>query len=285
MKGKKAIEVHQYLGYSKLFNTSNKAPGGKKTKYVFFPGCSLPSYNPEAVGNVLGHLQDKLDGEVGSVLKCCGKPTESLGQKEKFKKRFDEVQNEIDKLGADTVIVACQSCFVVFSEYLKQDVVSLWTLLPEIGLPDEKYGIGKRSDIVFNIHDSCPTRGRDDLQDGIRWIMDKMGYKVEELENSRGKTRCCGFGGVAISANPDAARMVMKKRAEENTTGHMISYCAACRESMEIFKIDSIHILDLLFEETYTAKKAIPRKIGLVKKWMNRYKSKLELNKKANNRS
>jgi NADPH-dependent glutamate synthase beta subunit-like oxidoreductase len=281
MKGHQAIEVHQYLGYSKFFNTSNKAPAEKKTKYVFFPGCSLPSYNPEAVGNVLGHLQDKLEGGVGSVLKCCGKPTKALGQKEKFKERFGEVQAEIDKLGADTVIVACQSCLAVFSEYLKQDVVSLWTLLPEIGLPDDKYGIGEESDVVFNIHDSCSARERHDLHDGIRWIVDKMGYKVEELENSREKTRCCGFGGMVVPANPDVAGRVMKRRAEETTTGHMISYCAACRESMESGGTDSLHILDLLFGDTYTTKKIIPRNMGPVKQWMNRYKSKQELNKKS----
>ena len=65
LKGHSVIDVHQFLGYSKVFNTTNPAPNGKKTKYVFFPGCSLPSYNPTAVGKALEHLQDKLDVEIG----------------------------------------------------------------------------------------------------------------------------------------------------------------------------------------------------------------------------
>ena len=280
MKGHKAIDVHQFLGYSKAFNTANPAPQGKKTKYVFFPGCSLPSYNPEAVGKALEHLQDKLGGEVGSLLKCCGKPTKALGQKNKFNERFASVQEELDKMGAETVIVACQSCMGIFADTAKQDVVSLWSLLPEIGLPKEQYGIGKDSDIVFNIHDSCSTRDRSDLHDGIRWIVDELGYKVEELSNTRGTTRCCGFGGMVVPANPEVADKVMRRRAEETTTGHMISYCAACRQSMESGGADSLHILDLTFGGKYDSKEKQERNMGAAKQWINRFKSKMELNKR-----
>ncbi|MGL5964693.1 MAG: FAD-dependent oxidoreductase [Fusobacteriaceae bacterium] len=280
MKGHRAIDVHQYLGYSKMFNTTNPAPAGKKTKYVFFPGCSLPSYNPEAVGNVLDHLQKKLNGEVGSLLKCCGKPPKALGQEDLFKERFESVQTELDKVGAETVVVACQSCYGIFKSYAKQDVVSLWELLPEIGLPESQVGIGKESDVVFNIHDSCSIRKMSGIHNGIRWIVDELGYKVEELENSKEKTRCCGFGGMIVPAVPGVAKKVMERRAEETTTGHMITYCAACRESMEKGGADAQHILDLVFGDKYTKAKAEKRNMGPVKQWANRFKSKMELKKR-----
>lgn len=281
MAGHKAIEVHQYLGYSKLFNTTNKAPKNKKTKYVFFPGCSLPSYNPEAVGNVLEHLQNKLNGEVGSLLKCCGKPPKALGQDDLFKERFKSVQDELDKVEAEVVIVACQSCHGIFNAYSKQKVVSLWELLPEIGLPESQIGVGKGSDVKFNIHDSCSIRKMTSIHDGIRWIVNELGYEVEELENSREKTRCCGFGGMIVPAVPEVASKVMQRRAAETTTGHMITYCAACRESMEKGGTDAQHILDLVFGEKYTKSKSMKRNSGPVKQWMNRYKSKIELNKRG----
>ncbi|MGL5001232.1 MAG: FAD-dependent oxidoreductase, partial [Cetobacterium sp.] len=251
MKGHKAIEVHQHLGYSKIFNTTNAAPNGKKTKYVFFPGCSLPSYNSKAVGNILDHLQSKLNGEVGSLLKCCGKPPKALGQDELFKERFKSVQKELDKVEAETVIVACQSCYGIFKMYAKQNVISLWELLPKIGVPASQIGIGKNSDVKFNIHDSCSIRKESNIHDGIRWIMNELGYEVEELENSRDKTRCCGFGGMIVPAVPNVAKKVMERRATETTTGHMVTYCAACRESMEKGNTDALHIADLIFGEKY----------------------------------
>ena len=48
IKGHKAIDIHQALGFSSFFNTG-VAGGDGKTKRVFIPGCSLPSYNPELV--------------------------------------------------------------------------------------------------------------------------------------------------------------------------------------------------------------------------------------------
>lgn len=280
MKGHKAIEVHQYLGYSKMFNTTNAAPNGKKTKYLFFPGCSLPSYNSVAVGKILDHLQERLNGEVGSLLKCCGKPPKALGQDELFKERFASVQREIDKVGAEKIIVACQSCYGVFKEYGKQEVISLWELLPEIGLPKDSIKVGENSDVVFNIHDSCSTRYEKNIQDGIRWIMNEMGYKVEELKNSREKTRCCGFGGMVVPAVPDVAKKVSSKRAGDTTTGHMVTYCAACRESMERGNTDALHIVDLIFGEKYTKNKIKKRNMNPIKQWITRYKSKMELNKR-----
>lgn len=280
MKGHRAIDVHQYLGYSKMFNSTNKAPNGKKTKYLFFPGCSLPSYNSLAVGKILDHLQERLNGEVGSLLKCCGKPPKALGQDDLFKERFASVQQELNKVGAEKIIVACQSCYGVFKEYAKQEVISLWELLPKIGLPKDAVKIGENSDIVFNIHDSCPTRYEKGIQDGIRWLMNEMGYKVEELENSREKTRCCGFGGMVAPAVPDVAKKVMERRAAESTTGHMVTYCAACREAMERGKVDALHIVDLIFGEKYTKDKVKKRNTGPLKQWRTRYKSKIELNKR-----
>ncbi len=277
MKGHRAIEVHQYLGFSKMFNTTNAAPNQKKTKYVFFPGCSLPSYNPSAVGNVLEHLNDKLGGEVGSVLKCCGKPPKALGQDELFKERFKSVQDELDKVECETVIVACQSCYGIFDTYAKQNVISLWELLPKIGLPESQIKIGENSDVKFNIHDSCSIRKMTNIHDGIRWIMNELGYNVEELENSREKTRCCGFGGMIVPAVPGVAKRVMERRAHETTTGHMVTYCAACRESMENGGTDAQHILDLVFGDTYMNKHVAKRNQGPVEQWMNRYKAKRKL--------
>jgi Fe-S oxidoreductase len=281
MKGHGAIDAHQYLGYSNFFNTANRAPEGKKTKRVFIPGCSLPSYNPTAVGNILEYLQEKYDGEVGSILKCCGKPTKALGQVEKFKERYAAVQKAIDEVGAEEIIVACQSCYGIFKENSpNQTVRSLWEILPELGLPEHSRGIGKDSDVVFGIHDSCSTRYNKDIQDGIRWILNEMEYKAEELKYSRENTRCCGFGGMVVPANPEVAHSVRKKRVAEFKTNHVVSYCAACRESMERAGKDSVHILDLVFGERYTKASVTKRSQGCVTQWVNRFKSKKELNKR-----
>lgn len=250
-----------------------------KTKRVFIPGCSLPSYNPEAVRKVLEYLQEVLPG-TGAILKCCGKPTKALGQVDKFKERYGSLQEEIDKLGAEEIIVACQSCYLTMSEYSpNQRVRSLWEIFPEIGLPKGAKGKGKNSDIVFTIHDSCSTRDKKEIHDGIRWIMDELGYKYVEPPHTRENTRCCGFGGMVVPANPDLALRVMKRRTEEFETDYVVAYCAACRESMVKGGKKALHILDLVFGGPWNSSSEFPGVPGSpIAGWVNRYKSKKAIN-------
>ena len=250
------------------------------TKRVFFPGCSLPSYNPALVEKTLAFLKERLPG-TGSILKCCGKPTKALGQMDLFHERYHDVQHEIDRLEAEEIIVACQSCYLTMKACSpNQKVTSLWTLMPEIGLPDGMAGIGADSDIVFALHDSCPTRDESDIHDGARWIMRELGYEIEELGHSRGLTRCCGFGGMVLPANPELAREIMERRAQEAKSDYMVTYCAACRMSMAIGGKKALHMLDLVFGGPWTSESTYPD-VGAnpIHAWGNRYRAKKSIKK------
>lgn len=279
MKGHGAIEMHQALGFSKLFNLAEKANTGK-TKKVFIPGCSLPSYNADLVGNILEYLRT-IDPDTGCILKCCGKPTKALGQYDKFKERYGELQREIDRLGAEEIIVACQSCFLTMSEYSpNQKVTSLWELLPEIGLPEGTAGKGKDSDITFAIHDSCSTRNRPTIHEGVRWIIDELGYKSEEPPHTKENAKCCGFGGMVVPANPELAQRVMNTRTAEVESDYMVTYCAACRESMVKGGKKAVHLLDLVFGGPWDSNSQFPEVPGSpLTSWGNRYKSKKAMKK------
>ncbi|MET4696283.1 (Fe-S)-binding protein [Endozoicomonas lisbonensis] len=253
-------------------------------KKIFMPGCSLPSYNPEAVKKTVAYLKQVFP-DMGAVQKCCGKPTAAIGQPELFKERFDMLQADFDKVNAEEVIVACQSCFGMIKKGAEgQKPVSLWSLLPKIGLPEALRSKAKHSDVVFTIHDSCSTRYEKELQDGIRWILNELGYKTAEPEYTRENTRCCGFGGMVVPANPDVATRVIKRRVEEFETEHVVVYCAACRASMMGVGTKSWHILDLLWGPVVMKNDDAPDNVlaSPVKAWMNRYKSKANLIKCMN---
>jgi len=178
MKGHKAIALHQSLSFSKMFNISVPDKKAGFTKVVFIPGCSLSSYSPELVGKTLDYLQQKLPG-TGAILKCCGNPTLSLGLEDKFNKRYLELEKEIENLGANVIITACQNCYTTISKFSpKLNVKSLWTVIPELGLTNEMKNKGKLSDIIFSIHDSCPTRYNSEIQDGVRWIINELDQLV-----------------------------------------------------------------------------------------------------------
>ncbi len=273
MKGHSAIHVHQQLGFSRLFSLS---AGRKDAKRVFLPGCSLSAYSPRLVELTYKYLCSKLEG-TEIVLQCCGKPTEDLGEVEEFKKRYKLLERSIEESGAVEVITACQSCYKLISEKSPgYKVKSLWTVLDEIGVPEEAKNIGATSDLVFSIHDACPTRFNSQLQDSVRNIIKELGYKFEESEISRENTSCCGMGGMIMPVNPGLFTKISEDASTKLKNEHIITYCASCRESMARSGKKSVHILDLIFNSCFNSSSvfAPPNKIAPLN-WVNRYKTKV----------
>ncbi|MBK5242636.1 (Fe-S)-binding protein [Clostridium sp.] len=243
---------------------------------AFMPGCSLSSYSPKAVGNVLNYLKENFNN-VTAIQKCCGMPTLVIGQSELFSSRYESLKEDIKYLDIYEIIVACQSCFMTLKEYSGSvKITSLWTLMPELGLPKEFRNKAKDSDIVFSIQDSCATRNNDDIHNGIRWILTELGYKYLESKNSRENSLCCGQGGMISTVNPDVSRRMAQKIVSEFNTDYVVTYCAACRSSMYKVGKESYHILDLIFGPVvFKSTKGPPDILAMpIKAWTNRYKSK-----------
>lgn len=227
----------------------------KKTKYVFVPGCTVSAYSPEGVENVVKHLKDCLgDENVGALLQCCGKVTRFIGENEKFEERNKKAIDILDDMGAEVIITVCPSCYKVFKETAKnQRVIAYWDLMKNlIGIPKTAKGIGKGSDVVFNIHDSCVTRDEISHHESVRWILDEMGYDWTEIERNGKNTRCCGVGGMVCSSNTELYERVYTRRANDFNQNHIVTYCGSCRGTMQTAGKDAVHILDLLFDHKYT---------------------------------
>ncbi|MCL2169103.1 MAG: (Fe-S)-binding protein [Defluviitaleaceae bacterium] len=250
------------------------------SRKAFMPGCALASYNPENVSKMTAHLKSVYP-DLSVVQKCCGKPTQAIGQADLFNERYASLAADMRFVEADDVIVACQSCMNVFNKKGEFNIVSLWELLPKIGLPKEMVGKAKGSDVVFSVHDSCSVRPYTGIHEGIRWILDELGYKHVEPEKTRDTTRCCGFGGMIVPVSPDIAKKVMERRVSDMTTDHIVAYCAACRQSMLKVGGKAWHIMDLIFGEVVHATTDPPFDVlaSPAKAWKNRYRSKKMLNK------
>lgn len=252
----------------------------KNIRYGYMPGCSLPSYNPDASTKTIEYLNEVLP-KFSVVQKCCGKPTKLIGQYDLFKERFAGLCKDIHDVEIEEMIVACQSCKLTFNDSSDIAAHSLWSVFPAIGLPEHLRGKAKDSNVIFTIHDACSTRYDSELQDGIRWILTELGYQIKESEYSREKTRCCGAGGMVVPANPEAAKKVMQRRVETLESDYSVVYCSACRSSILQGGGKSWHILDLVWGPVVMDGDNPPNDIlaSPVKAWSNRYKSKAGIKK------
>ena len=250
----------QAMECSKKYSTTILAKDNKKTKYLFVPGCTMPVYSPELMEKTLEHLRETLNGEVGAMLQCCGKVTKMNAEIKKFEHRNKMAVDEINLTNADVIVTICPSCYRTYSDTCDTPVISYWDLMKEqIGLPKGQENIGANSDVVFNIHDSCVTRDVVSHHESIRWILDGLGYKYEEIEYNGTNTRCCGVGGMVSSSNPELYKKIYSRRAAEFNQNHVISYCGSCRATFENAGKDSVHILNLIHYGEYNSQSAQKR--------------------------
>jgi len=249
---KKFVEAGQEWVLSDSYALSLPDPDTKKCHRVFFPGCSLPGYSPSLVLKTYDYLRQSLP-DTGIILGCCGAPTRELGQEPQFRGIMTGIESQMKELGASELTVVCPYCYYTFEKYHPSfQVKSLYEVLVEIGLPEA----APSRNWTFSLHDPCRARWNHTIQDSVRTLISRMGYRIEEMKYSRELTRCCGMGGQAPFVNFDLAKRITKRRAEE-ASFDILTYCASCREALASHK-PSIHLLDLVFNPEWEKDKLKP---------------------------
>jgi Fe-S oxidoreductase len=248
---KMPISAHDFalrdMAYSnsEAFSATIPPADGQPCRFAFFPGCQLAASNPEYIPLIYQDLKAQFPG-LGVMLRCCGAPAEWSGEEAIFTQAAGEFRTAWISLGKPRLLLACSSCHQMIKKILPEsETMPIWGLLQK-DVPETKTRNfnGKR----FAIHDPCTSRYEKDWQDAIRSQLSRMGVEMVELELSRNKTECCGYGGVAWLANPDLVHRIIQRRIHENETDYL-TYCVMCRDLFSREGKPTLHILDLLYGE------------------------------------
>lgn len=272
--GYRSVLFHQVLSFSKTFTTIKKFSQDDYSNMAFMPGCALSSYSPELVKSIIKYLRSKLPG-INVLMQCCGKPMRIVGDMKRFEKYYGYLESDIQRLGVDTVVTACENCYMSLknlSPHVK--TVSLYEVLADVGIPERDF-----SHVTpVALHDPCPTRYEKSLHEAVRKILHQMKLEFEEFKFNRTKTQCCGSGGMLALTNPKLSREQMVNRANQTQCDTIVSYCQECCNSMTRGGKKGVHILDLLFDEEVSTSLIQP-KMTTIKSWLNRYKTKRMITK------
>lgn len=270
--GYKSILFHQKNSFSKFFTAKTKFKVGDYKHIAFMPGCALSSYSPKLVHKIYTHLNSVLPG-INILQQCCGQPTRIVGDMKRFDNLYSKLEADIDFMEVDTIVTACENCYVSLKEFSPQvKVISLYETLVKYGIPKEKKGAYSAFKKVA-LHDPCPTRHEKSLHVNTRILLDMIGLGYEEFKNNKEQTECCGSGGMLELTNSKLSLHQMNSRANQTKCDTIVSYCQSCCESMSKGGKNGVHILDLIFLDK-VGKSFIQKKNSVVKKWFNRYKSK-----------
>ncbi len=288
--GKIALEFHQNASFSSLFssslNTKNvqiqKVDNKIEKNVIFFPGCSPSSHSPGIIEHVYSYLKtsyknensnsDKLRINLDIYLSCCGNPTKSVGQTERYNNFDDSLKNDFDKNDIDEIIVLCMNCYRTLTKaHPSIKVTTLWEKMAAIGLPKD---YSPPSDLpTFALHDPCPTREYPQIHNSVRRVLSLMNIEFEEFRFNKERTVCCGSGAMLNLVDLSLANHHKLKRALQTKRKHILTYCQECTESLEQEEKHTIHMLDLLFGEDQYINWNQSTRNTLVK-WLNRYKTK-----------
>lgn len=243
--------AHDFALRDMAFSNSDKfamarhQPGSDSSDYLFFPGCQLAGSSPSHVTDIYDYLQDTLPGNVGLMLGCCGAPADWAGRDDLRSEALAQFHDNYEALGRPKVVLACSSCFQMFSTQLPGvTLLSLWTVLAERGLPQTAGAIPGTATVA--VHDPCTTRHAPAMQASVRHLLAQLGYEVAELSRSGEQTTCCGFGGLMVFANRDLAQKVVQRRIAESPADY-VTYCAVCRDFFAAQGKPTRHLLDLIF--------------------------------------
>jgi Fe-S oxidoreductase len=223
--------------------------GSGKTGYLFYPGCQLSATHSEYIGDIYKHIvgtikENDADHDVGLYLGCCGAPADWAGRQDLMQENVDKIKSVWEEMDKPIFILACSSCSSTFEKYLPMiQTVSLWEIFDKYGLPEVDIKKGKR---VLNIHDACATRHDAKIHESVRNIVKTLGYKIEELEYSKDKTKCCGYGGLVSYANKAQAKAFQEDRVKESQEDILV-YCAMCKDSLVREEKKAYHILDIIY--------------------------------------
>lgn len=250
---KMPLAAHEFALYDMLFSNNEaflarKQPGHADCKYLFFPGCQAGAIAPDTVRAAYLDLCERLEGGVGLLLGCCGAIADWAGRDGLFEETAEKLRGAWEEMGRPIVIALCPSCRRTLEKILDGEILSLWTLLVKIGLPEGHAQKAMRA----AVHDACGARGDGETQAAVRTLAARMGLELIELPYSGDETPCCGYGGLVGYANPPVAAQMAKARTEM-TDAPLLSYCMACRDRFARQGHTGMHILELVYGKAASA--------------------------------
>jgi uncharacterized membrane protein YdjX (TVP38/TMEM64 family)/Fe-S oxidoreductase len=235
----KGLLAYEKKGNSPLFSWYG-LPKGCDT--VFFPGCTLPGTRSRTTWQMFTHLQ-KIVPSLGVVLDCCNKISHDLGCQDHFESLFTPMHDFLKKHHIQKVLVACPNCYKMFNAYGdKITVETVWEAMDRHDLPETAHGQGQ-----LLVHDPCPLRQEDEIQDAVRSLVSRMGMAVEKIRSQKKRTLCCGEGGSVGCVRPDLARTWGATRQQQAGGRTLMTYCAGCAGFLGRLT-PTIHLADLLFD-------------------------------------
>jgi len=195
-------------------------------KTLYYPGCIAKirlkhvAENYEMILNQLGvNFVTIKDLEL-----CCGLPVLQAGYRDEFNEIMDRNREIFENQKIGKITTSCPNCLRIFQqEYgIKTEHITQ-TIYKNMHKLSKNHNGEK-----INYHDPCSLGRKSGIYDEPREILKKVGFEVEEMEQSRKQAMCCGAGGLLKANSPRVADRIAALRLAQASEKKLVTTCPLC---------------------------------------------------------
>lgn len=206
----------------------------------YFVSCKINAAFPEQDAKLMAYLQEQ--GNIG-VVGCC-REKEQLALQE-------------------SALVICHTCASILEESGRPGSLAyVWEYIDQ----DPSFNFPDYHGEEITIQDCFMAKERSSVQNAVRSLLQKMNFKVVELEHNRENTDFCGLRtneplkanqelapkhfcepGAITPLEAEARKAYLKEYVAQYTTARVVTYCGACRMALKQGGANVVHLLELLF--------------------------------------
>lgn len=239
------IKINQDISFS------NFMMKGKASNSVFFPGCAFMKFDSDIIYKTLNLLK-RYDEKVEVCSLCCGRPSEVLDDKSKYKYEI-KLANYIKSKKISNIYLACPNCLkrlrYINNKYnLSLNIMMIYDILRHQLILDKNFNFNPINETVV-VHDPCSIRDDKITQNSIRDILKLSKQKYVEANKNCENTICCGNINMLHIINKKASKKLtnicLKNLTEKSNI--VLSYCNGCLYTFNKFNIKTIHIIEVIF--------------------------------------
>ena len=219
---------------------------------LYFAGCQTLNKTREIADATL-EIMEKAGLRVSTLSEewCCGAPLSILGFDTDFKKCAVHNQAIINKGGYKTVVCSCPECVFMFKELypkigvpLKAEILHTSQFLLKL-MRDGKIKL-KEHKKEYVYHDPCVLARKLHIYKEPRALIKSIpGLTLVEAEFNSEDTKCCGFGGMLITSNPELSLTIADGRNSElrEACPSLVTACPTCKQAFK--RVDENEVLDV----------------------------------------
>lgn len=217
-------------------------PARRKAEYVYFVGC-LESYRYPKTAAKTFNILSRFGVGLLEDERCCGSPLIRTGFD--ATDLIDHNLKQIKASGAHSVIASCAGCYATLKNYYPADFETLSVSeflarkIPDLGL--------KPLDVTVTYHDPCHLGRCNGIYDPPREVIKSI-CDLEEMNASRGRSRCCGGGGGVRAGHKDLSINLARRRLVDVPEGvdYIVTSCPLCVRNLRDAGGKTVDLVDLV---------------------------------------